>query len=605
MHVYTHCVLLDEEQCVMDRLSIDEEEKEEKQQKAKHPDIEFHGGVLPALSVMNRLHQQPYDGSRVYNIELMGYDECYENLDLVVDRRGLWKDAFLVFLQSLLLPLFVLFPPISWMKGCCPKKRFSVKPRYRPVGSMVPDFFDLDRTEQIPWDITALWRSYKISKGRKKENDWKKRVLFRGCSFLVALILWGIVMSGPLLYRRARHADDAKNLLFFDCFGPLILYGLGVFTVMWWSCHSRVLIGPKEHLLLYNKLIVFRPIWKKEGHFNTPRTDWAALTNLSQATLLTAFIFAYRKGFLELRTPTHELLSVRHLECRGKEGFRVFRVWTTYILSIALYFGAQNLENFEKFHVPFYVGPNDEDYDLRMTYCILSNCVSWIFLFCFVILWETMIDRMSRQKENVKNLSNLIIRNTYAEYIEFDYIDNVLSWLSLEAFIKRKGMMLFSSLETPLFSLFVLSLMSWGSLVYCMFEGVGLSLNNDNSLFSNSALATWFYLAALSVVQVSRMLWYGHQFNRESLKQDAAIKSQCGTIHEKNLMQFLKKDRLSLEQKHAIQSSQILLTHINHNDIVPRVFGIKFDQLTAKAAGTAVLSAIPTVFAFLAGRIKF
>ena len=139
----------------------------------------------------------------------------------------------------------------------------------------------------------------------------------------------------------------------------------------------------------------------------------------------------------------------------------------------------------------------------------------------------------------------------------------------------RKGMMLFSSLETPLFSLFVLSLMSWSSCIYCIFEGVGLSLNNTNSLFSNSALATWFYLAILSLVQVARMLWYGHQFNRESTKQDNAIKSQCGTIQENNLMQFLKKDKLSMEQQFAVKSSQILLTHINHDDIVPKVWCLK------------------------------
>ena len=42
--------------------------------------VNCHVGVLPALSVMNKLHQQPYDGSRVYNVEIMGYDECFENL---------------------------------------------------------------------------------------------------------------------------------------------------------------------------------------------------------------------------------------------------------------------------------------------------------------------------------------------------------------------------------------------------------------------------------------------------------------------------------------------------------------------------------------------
>ena len=51
----------------------------------------------------------------------------------------------------------------------------------------------------------------------------------------------------------------------------------------------------------------------------------------------------------------------------------------------------------------------------------------------------------------------------------------------------------------------------------------------------------------------------------------SAIKSQCGRIHENNLMTFLKKDKLSMEQSRAIEHSQILLTHINHRDIVPKV----------------------------------
>jgi len=295
--------------------------------------------------------------------------------------------------------------------------------------------------------------------------------------------------------------------------------------------------------------------------------------------------------------------------CKGKKAKKWIRVWSTYILSICIYFGLQNLENFETQQVPFYVGDLSKTepglYYRRLIFCISSNLVSWMLLFLFIILWETMIDRMSRQKENVKTLSNLIIRNTYSEYIEFDYIDNVLSWLALENFIKRKGMMLFSSLETPLFSLIVLSVGSWGSTIYCIFEGKGLNLNNGNSLFSNSALATWFYLAIMSLIQVARMLWYGHQFNRESTKQDNAIKSQCGTIHENNLMQVLKKDKLSLEQQFAVSSSQILLTHINHDDVVPKVFGIKFDQLTAKAVGGLMVSALPTVLTFVASKVEW
>lgn len=106
-------------------------------------------GVLPALSVMNKLHQRPYDATRLYNVELMGYDNCYENLDLTVDRRFLVKDALRVLMQALFLPFFVLFPPIWWMqiikKFCCKyckccSDSFEIEPRYRPVGHFVSDF---------------------------------------------------------------------------------------------------------------------------------------------------------------------------------------------------------------------------------------------------------------------------------------------------------------------------------------------------------------------------------------------------------------------------------------------------------------------------------
>ena len=279
---------------------MEEEENVNSLIEAKNKSTEFHDGVLPALSVMNKLHQQPYDGSRVYNIEIMGYDECYENLDLVVDRRGLWIQALCILLQALFLPFFIIFPPILIIKLF--NNDFNVKPRYRPVGDMIPNFDDLDRTEQIPFDISALWRSYNVEKsGRFKKSDWKKKCCFKFLSFLIGFVVWSIVFGGPLIYRRAELGDNAKDLLFFDCYGPLIFYTLGVFTVIWWASHSRVLIGPKEHLLLYNKLIVYRPIRKEEDQYNTPRTDWAALTNLSQPTLLTAFTYGFRKGFLELR----------------------------------------------------------------------------------------------------------------------------------------------------------------------------------------------------------------------------------------------------------------------------------------------------------------
>ena len=226
------------------------------------------------------------------------------------------------------------------------------------------------------------------------------------------------------------------------------------------------------------------------------------------------------------RKPTHDLLSRRALRKTGK--------WIYYIVVILLYSACQNLQNIEKYgiNIRLYVGKDLESttilgtHDiLRLGYCISSNLVSWILLFLNIILWETMFDRISRHKENVKTLSNLIIQNTYSEYIVLDYVDNVLSWLALEEFVKRKGMMLFSALETPLFSLFMLFLLSWTSSILCVF--IIFKIHGETpkiySLFSSGTLATWFYLALLSSFQVGRMLWCGHHFHQESIKQDHGI----------------------------------------------------------------------------------
>merc|ERR1711971_837964 len=109
----------------------------------------------------------------------------------------------------------------------------------------------------------------------------------------------------------------------------------------------------------------------------------------------------------------------------------------------------------------------------------------------------------------------------------------------------------------------------------------------------------------LSIALWARLLFYGHLFNRESEKQNNAIRTQCSTIHSESLMNFLKHDQMSVEQKYTIRSSQILLTHLkDHNEIVPKVFGLKFDKLTAKAAWTAFFSAVPTIVTFMISKIN-
>jgi len=603
---------------------------------------------LPSYAVMKGLHKQPTDHNPevLYNVELMAYDNCWHNLDLVVDRRFQYIDCALLLLQFLLLPFFVLFP-IRLCLGL--DKLEHMKARFRPshrgwkccASSAAAaeyegiSYFNLDKLEQLPYDLTILWRAFPISSNYSRLRE----CLFRLSYFVITAVVWCVIVSGPVLYLvynprvPDRSLGDPRNthvdkLQFWDCFGPLIMYLLFVFTVVWWSCASRILIGPKQHLLLYHRLMLHRPV--SHAHRELTRTDWGALVNLHEPVHETLFTFSYKKEFLLVQRPTDQLIDPVMMKsftwpicrrcCRRYRGpfVAVFGQGATtgsddvvkynkiviILLCVLIYIGLENLENFLYANYPFYIGTEDSHWPGLTTYNIISALVQAMFLCGFMLMWETMIFRIYGHLNSVKTLSHLIIRDTYTEYIEFDCIDNILSWLTLENFVKRKGMTLFSSVETPLLSLGLLAVASWSATIYCVVQGVGLQLRTDNSIFSNSALETWLYLGVLAFVYAWRMIYAGRKYHRETIKQSQAIKRQCRKENKNNLAHFLNKDQLSIEQSIAQQHCELLLQHIEHSEIVPRVFGIQFDELLAKAFMTALISALPTVVSFIVERIN-
>ena len=181
-------------------------------------------GVRPALCVMYRLAGEPSGDSRagLMNVELMGYDECYQNLSLTVDtyHSGSWTDgkymlAFLVLIQCLFLPFFILFPPYEIITFF--NTKFKVTPRYRPVGAISDPFKDLDRTEQVPYDITAMWSSRSFSNDKYINNFmyWVKMIIIRKViPFSLSVILLSVVYGGPILYNYKQQTAGVEDLSF-------------------------------------------------------------------------------------------------------------------------------------------------------------------------------------------------------------------------------------------------------------------------------------------------------------------------------------------------------------------------------------------------------
>jgi len=544
----------------------------------------------PSWTVMKTLHKHPYKKSLVYNVELLNYNDCWENLDLVVDRKILWKYLFLVFLQFLCLPFFVVFPLRNLV--LCFNPTFQVKPRYRPPIDTVIDFeTDLEQIEQIPFDVTALWGRY-----HDKVRSSNYRIFaFKLVSLLMASFVWFIAIVGPFLYDGKPtflFARDDKynigNLLFFDCYGVLGFSVLTMTTIVWWCCAMRIYFWPKEHELLFYKLSVHRPIDRKDEHNqNIRRTDWAALNNISTPKTLSTIVYAHKKGLLELKTPNQSLLSSRIFPCTSR------RLYC--IIFPLLYFVSCTLENWEVKKRPFYVATDVSNYQLKIAYNACAVLLSTVFVTGYAWLWETMFDRIRRHLSAVKTLSNLLTRNTYTEYMKLSMMDNILSWLMMEHFIKRKGMMLFSSLETPLVALMVMTVCSWVGSIYCIYYGVGQQLINEHSVLSNSALAAYGFSAAFTFYQLLRMLWFGRKFGREADKQQNAFKRSCKTLHSNNLMQYQINGAINEQNKYAMKSAQYILSHTDHTEIVPKVFGLQFDQLTCKTVMGLLLTSLPTI----------
>ena len=375
-----------------DSVNVEEETKKQEeetkndadQQQEEHQNHFY--GILAALNVFDRLHQQPCDDHNpengVMNVELMGYDQYYRNLSLGVDtyHDGSWKNgkymlAFQILIQCLLLPIFILLP-LKDLIDCCGIMRcccthYRPTPRYRPQGASSDKrrsgnpWKDLDIIEQIPYDISAVWR-----------RVIKKKAI----GFPVSIILLTVVYVGPLLYR---YDQAVANLSFFDCYGPAIFYGLWIVTIICWACSFRGLIGPKEHLLFYNKMVA-----QRSKNVKKPATDFDILTHLSEPQSLTVMNYAVLRGFLEtkyvymfstvltsdsqhkiffIRTPTHNLLSERSLKCCGRtpnkysdrewseERKRRIKKWVFVSAAIIIYFCVQNLEDLQAEHRPVYV----------------------------------------------------------------------------------------------------------------------------------------------------------------------------------------------------------------------------------------------------------
>eukprot|EP01084_Bolivina_argentea_P135550 238834_1 len=464
-----------------------------------------------------------------------------------------FRNAILIIMQCLLLPFFTILPPVR-----CQKHKSNS---------------DRHIAEKVIMDIGAIFTEYKFGcKCCHKCNYFIRRLI----AVILSFMIYYTVLIGPFLYDHTKTAKrkGCANLLFFDCFGPIIFYLIAVITIIWWSGIEKKYSSPQQNKLLYHQMI------------NIPQKP------------MDAYLYAEQRGFFELCEPKHGLISLKPFKSKFGKMNRILLM----ISCIIPLFIAQNWEKFWCKVPPFYIEKQElspSTYFQHYTYDILSNLFSLLSVFAFMLLWESMFVRLELYRDNVMSLLELITHGNDNESINLLNKNNLLSWKELQQFVKKKGMILFASLEAPLLSLWILGLFSWIGFFYCTLNVILNDRSENKPLFSNSAFVTWIYLAILTGFETGRMLfWYGLQFSKAAEQIDSAIKKQSVMLKYKNIaLQMVEYNTSSKEKQCLMKQVAKLSENMNYDGVIPTAFGwIKFDRLTATAAWSIVVAAIPALY---------
>lgn len=435
-------------------------------------------------------------------------------------------------------------------------------------------------------DISYAWRPrYKICKMKVSGP------IFRMCSFLLTSVLFTTMVFGALLYDWTGYNGSAMDLFFWDCFGPLILYSYAVFTAVWWAGINDYYISPSERRLLFRFMEVTFP--KKSDRAKL--SDETRYTHISAPIKRSAFLFAHRKKFFNLVSASHQLTSWRAL--------RSIKSVCWIIVCCLMMFVAQNVENFIEHEPPAYVAATEDQSTMKRVFCVTSYVATLSLLFSFLWMWETMFLRLSDYKENVQCLCNLLVMDNKTESMDLSNLENVSAWLELQRFLERKGMILFRRIEPAMLSLWLMSLVSAGGFVYCLYNGRGL---RGIGVISNNSLWVCAFFALMTVLESARMVYMGVKFTGLTQRIDASMKSQLVAINGNYMNMFIGSKRIMTNRERlALIAAQNLSQNMDHSNIIPNLFErVRFDNLLATAIRSFLLSSAPTIGLAIYDRLR-
>ena len=258
-------------------------------------------------------------------------------------------------------------------------------------------------------------------------------------------------------------------------------------------------------------------------------------------------------------------------------------------------------------HTPF-VSEENNGWDIAIE--VLAAAL--MFWFCFILFsaFNTITLRTLSYWKEVHGITELITLKSdhwhsemahSAKFLRLDNETNLFSWLSLRAFIHRKGDVVFCGLEVH--GLFLV-IMVFFNLMMTVIVIIGEVEDGEiERVFMGSGFVLsqlWFL--GVSIHYVLYVMLIGFWFGKENEDQLNRVERQKLFLLTERMKHLLNHEKYKLidygkvqDLKLLLSSMEALVQHVETKEITPKLWGIKMNDFKWKIVMTVIAAVLPSI----------
>eukprot|EP01083_Nonionella_stella_P148348 469403_1 len=256
----------------------------------------------------------------------------------------------------------------------------------------------------------------------------------------------------------------------------------------------------------------------------------------------------------------------------------------------------------------------DEKMDVRTAHYLALEAFAAILMFCFCFVlfccFETIVTRTLSYWRQVHGITELITyrgAHNNSNFLSLNNEQNLFAWLTLRAFIHRKGDTVFCGLEMNALFLVICVFLNLATIVIVMFGIIEKNADNLNSwtiLFGSGRsgfILSQIWFLAICLYYIGHTLLIGYWFGKENQSQLNRLEKQKLYLYTERMKQLLNHEKYKRcdmtkinDLKILLNSMDALIQHVETNQITPQLWGIKMNDFKWKIVMTVIAAVIPS-----------